>query len=390
MNSWHQSGLIGFATLFFAFAFVGCSREEAKHTTLSAAECQKWADVCDDDVVLIVRGQKFRKADLARYVDVQIKLVELNRRIKSGREADAINDSLMKAALAYPIYLYFASEYPTNRVVSSNVVARLQRTYARNFGKKNQKWADFEQDLEKAGLARDVATLIDIEAKFAYVVDTVHSNDLVVTDVELADQNAKIDAYLAKIAATNAIHYASATNAWKRLQRGEDFAKVADECTEDPDSAPGGDWGQKDASDFTDEPAHYQEAIAHLKVGQFTEVLECNTGLEIVKLEKIVPAAISDSGEDAWQMSRIFFRRAFVPERESDDELRFEMAKDKRNLFLARTTDEAMARGEIVYPFSRRIFRLQVPIQETVEKIKGEEDAKAAATNAPPVSSSKK
>ena len=350
-----------FLFLFCALLAGGCREDGGRRTHLAPDACMKWGDVEADDVVLTVCGAKYLKSHIDRYVDVQRRLITLNRRITKGREQDATNDLLQNAALVLPLFAYYAAQFPTNVVLPSNEIARVRTEYVTRFGRKKQTWDDFRKDLDKAQIAPDVDGMVALEAKLNFVLAHSYSNDLAVTAAELAQMNAKIDAYLAKLTATNALLYAAASNAWRRLEAGEDFAKVADACSQDPERNPGGDLGELDADDFSDQTPHFQEAVARLKEGQHTDVLESTTGLEIVKFVAHVPAERSERGEDARRYARIFFRRVYFPERETPEELEEEMRADKRRDFLAKQMEKALAAGEIAYPFSRRIFRLSAP-----------------------------
>lgn len=373
----------GFAVIAGVVCYVLTRKVAAgDFTSLPPDKCNVWGDVGKDDVVLKVGDRDFSKADIDRFVSVQRRLVELNHEVRPGKREAMVAEFLKRAALTLPLFKYMAGQFPDNQVLDEELLKRQRRGYLLQFGRKKQKWADFEKDLEHADLLADVTEIIEMETKFEWVLAHTYSNDLVVTEKELAAMNAKIDAYLAKVAATNVLNYAAASNAWQRLERGDDFAKVADECSQDPEKNPGGDWGEKTKDDFVGESAHYQDVVAHLKEGEYTEVLEGETGLEIIKLVKVVPAIMANSGEDSWQMSRIFFRRAYTPDRESDEELMAEMRQDKRVEFLAKKTDEAVKTGKIVYPFSRRVFRIRAPkVEAAGARQDSQETVKSAMTN---------
>lgn len=77
---------------------------------------------------------------------------------------------------------------------------------------------------------------------------------------------------------------------YKLLQSGEDFAKVAEEYSEDPRTAPGGgDMGFVPISSFASNRVIWQ-ALKSLKTGQFTGILRDHNGFRIIKLLGLVPA----------------------------------------------------------------------------------------------------
>lgn len=84
-----------------------------------------------------------------------------------------------------------------------------------------------------------------------------------------------------------------------QLRPGEDFAKVAEEYSEDPRTAQGGgDMGFIPASSLASDPV-LERAVSKLKKGQITPVLHDKFGYRIVKLLGRVPAGVrslSDPG----------------------------------------------------------------------------------------------
>ncbi|MGH9374921.1 MAG: SurA N-terminal domain-containing protein [Terriglobia bacterium] len=74
------------------------------------------------------------------------------------------------------------------------------------------------------------------------------------------------------------------------LQSGEEFAKVAEEYSEDPRTAPGGgDMGFVPVASFALDRA-VQQALKPLKAGQYTGILHDRAGFRIIKLLGRVPA----------------------------------------------------------------------------------------------------
>jgi peptidyl-prolyl cis-trans isomerase SurA len=77
---------------------------------------------------------------------------------------------------------------------------------------------------------------------------------------------------------------------YQQLRSGEDFAKVAEEYSEDPRTAPeGGDMGFVPASSLDANPA-LQRAVGSLHVGHHSEIIHDREGYHIVKLLGRVPA----------------------------------------------------------------------------------------------------
>ncbi len=71
---------------------------------------------------------------------------------------------------------------------------------------------------------------------------------------------------------------------YAKLRSGDDFARLAEEYSEDPRTAQGGgDMGFIPATSFDADPV-LQRAISQLKPGQFTGILQDHAGFRIVKL----------------------------------------------------------------------------------------------------------
>ena len=81
---------------------------------------------------------------------------------------------------------------------------------------------------------------------------------------------------------------------YARLRSGEDFAAVAQEYSEDPQTAPGGgDMGFLPASALDSNPA-LKKAVLALQVGGISGIIQTNTGFHIVKLLGIEAAGQHD------------------------------------------------------------------------------------------------
>jgi peptidyl-prolyl cis-trans isomerase SurA len=77
---------------------------------------------------------------------------------------------------------------------------------------------------------------------------------------------------------------------YAQLRAGESFARVAEEYSEDPRTAPGGgDMGFIPASTMASNP-HIQRAVRFLKPGQFSGIIYGRNGFCIIKLLGFVPA----------------------------------------------------------------------------------------------------
>lgn len=104
---------------------------------------------------------------------------------------------------------------------------------------------------------------------------------LKVTDADLQEARQRVDRYNAMCVATNALVMARGAAIFKRLQAGEDFGKVADETTEEK-GTPHGLWGEFSRAEIED--AKVRNAAFTLPVGGFSEPLDTDEGLVIIKV----------------------------------------------------------------------------------------------------------
>lgn len=109
-------------------------------------------------------------------------------------------------------------------------------------------------------------------------------------------------AWNARMALTNALVHARATNVWEQLKAGADFVKTArvntdltDEIVDDCE------WGAIDAKFLSDEPS-LRRVLKTMRPGEFSPPVAADGGLLIVRLERFEPE------DEVYTLSRIFFR----------------------------------------------------------------------------------
>jgi peptidyl-prolyl cis-trans isomerase SurA len=92
-----------------------------------------------------------------------------------------------------------------------------------------------------------------------------------------------------------------------RVVKGEDFAKVAKEVSEDPLASDGGDLGEVQPEKLVPE---LETAVAKLKDGEVSEPIRTNMGLTIVKLEKRIPVGFRPEEEVAADIKEKLYNEA--------------------------------------------------------------------------------
>lgn len=79
------------------------------------------------------------------------------------------------------------------------------------------------------------------------------------------------------------VQWKSARDVLEKLKDNADFAKVVESASATPKNKPGGDWGWVEPSMFRED---LQEAIAGLKIGEISDIIQAGDTLYILKVEE--------------------------------------------------------------------------------------------------------
>lgn len=219
----------------------------------------------------------------------------------------------------------------SNIVVSETMKASVGKAFALRYGaSREQKLETIKEIVAKAGYLKELETQLAFEAKYRTFLTTVCSNRYYVTDAQVAKVKKDVQEYNARSTATNELNFAAAKKmSVTAKQAGADFAKLADQYSQDPEKKPGGYLGESDESDYADEP-HVWRAISKLKAGGVTEALELETGYAVFKVMSIKTPEDSTTGAVAYELARIFYRKAYVFPDQTDAEFRADVEGELR------------------------------------------------------------
>ena len=226
-------------------------------------------------------------------------------------------------------------------VISNELIAAYQSRAYRNFKAKGDK--SFADLMKIRGL--DSHLFQDqVRAEALRPVVRRHLIELYPTNFPASyadDVRAAILRQNVRMAATNVLQYAKATNVWEKLKAGADFAKTAKENTEIEDEAEeGGDWLVVDAKFLSDEP----ELLKHLqamKPGEFTPPLAADNGIMIARLDR-------HEEEGGYAVSRIYFRLAEIFEPAPPEQILAAAYKDYEDRLFRTKLDELVRAAHIV------------------------------------------
>ncbi len=231
----------------------------------------------------------------------------------------------------------------------------LQDQYVKTFCRRGQKFGE----LRSAMVDADVGTFFDKcfedDLRVKSGMYAAHSNELTVTEADMKSARDRIATYNARASATNEFIQARMASALRRIAAGEDFSKLAQEYSMAKDE--GCDMGECCLSDFDDEPDDYRTAVAQLKAGEVSDVLENAVGYDILKAVKYTPKDKSSTGAPTWHIQKIHFEKPFFFEEQTDEELKKDLEKEKRDALLAEIMPKLRSMAKVEFPYGREIFQ---------------------------------
>lgn len=302
-------------------------------------------------VLVRVNGIDITRAKLDRHVDFMVVLLKNKNpkvtpeKVKSFKARNLkrfSNELLLKTMLTTCLA-------ESNVIVSAEMRQNIERDFAKNYGKKKQSYAQIRDVVEHAGFSRELEESLAFESRFKTFVTTIYSNRYYVTDAQVKKYRERVENFNKVAMATNEVNRALAQKALARVNSGENFAKLADELSQDPEKQPGGLVGQCDEHDFEDAKQVWM-AVSSLKVGGVTGVIDLEDGFAIYRVNARKSAEESESGAEALELSRIFFRRAFMFPAQSDEDFRADIEKELRATLFNDIVKAFRAQSKVEYP----------------------------------------
>ena len=236
----------------------------------------------------------------------------------------------------------------SNLVVSAEMRQGIERDFAMNYGKR-QSFKQIRDVVATAGFSKELEENLAFECRFKTFITTVYSNRYYVTDEQVKKYRERVEKFNKAAIATNELNRALAQNVLERAKNGENFAKLANAFSQDPDKRPGGLIGQCDEHDFEDARQVWM-ALLPLKVGGFTDVIDLEDGFAIYRVDARKSAEESESGDEALVLSRIFFRRAYIFPPQSDEEFRTDIEKELRDALFKDIVKSFRAQSKVEHP----------------------------------------
>lgn len=303
-------------------------------------------------ILVRVNGVDITRGELDRYIDMMAALLQNKRKTPLPPDMLAKFKKKNRKPLSDELYqrtLFRTCLMNSNITATAQAKAAVERECLRNFGKRKQKLPELKAYVAKAGFEKEFAANMEFDIRLKSFLTTVCSNEYYASPADLAKARANIAAYNKKAAATNTVVAARAAGILKRAKGGEDFGRLADEYSQDPERNKGGDMGDCDESDFADEK-HVWRILSALPVGSVSDLLETEDGYSIFKVVRRNTAEKSETGDASLTLARIFFRRAYVIPDQSDDELLIDLEQEKRRKLMVALYRRFRAQSDVSYP----------------------------------------
>ena len=209
-----------------------------------------------------------------------------------------------------------------------------------------------EAYLRSVGEKESREILADLEEQA--LISTLRENEfgerLKVSDKDIQALRDRIAGYNRMCEATNALVKARGVAVCERLRKGEDFAKVAAEVTEDPGEGDVSYWGEFARGEIED--AGVRNAAFTLPVGAVSDPLDTEEGLVIIKVldRKGVDAVVAAASATV-KLGRIVLRLGeFKTVPEDDQVLRAKLERERLGELQTEWLKRLQQQARIEYP----------------------------------------
>ena len=303
------------------------------------------------EILVHVNGVDITRSQLERYLDMMVVFLKNN---KKNVSAEQIVKFKKRNLRSFSNNLYHRTVISTclshsNIVELAEARTAVEKEYLQKFGKRRQTFMELEKVVSDAGFKKEFDDNLSYDIRFESFVRTVYSNDFYVTQKKVDQVRANLNAYNKRANATNEVTIALAKSLIERIKNGEDFSKLADTYSVDDDKKAGGDLGECDESDFTDEP-YIWRILSKMKDGDISEMMETDEGYAIYKVVQHKTAAQSLTGDPALVLARIFLRRAYVFPDQTNEELWSDVEKETRAKLFSDIYKKFRAQSTVIYP----------------------------------------
>lgn len=275
----------------------GCSKEQANVEQSNVAQPKV-------GVLLSVGGRELTVSNRNDKIAMMVRVRNLSDKPPSKKELKSWKSNLKKTYPAVFIRQSVISDYAREKGIS---ISKATEAYYQKKAVKqlnSKKILNYKQLRKKVGSS---AKLLDERIAEEALLNEVRKHIARENPTNFPPEYVKARCqqqkdYNARMALTNAVIYARATNVWEQLKSGADFGDLAQKYTEiESEVADKGELGVIGLQQIQDEP-EFVQTLRELKVGEFSAPVEADNGLSIIRLDS------KDVEKDEYGISRIYFR----------------------------------------------------------------------------------
>lgn len=311
----------------------------------------------DRNILCIVDGEQVSSGDVSRYADFRMAMwdflqTEKNRKSKNfNKRRETFLKRETAAATNRVVMRKIMSAYcrAKNITPSREAVSRGMANLEKQIVRQRKSVEEFAKHLQASGLAAEFEADKIFAAQTAECLKIKFPQGDEITSNEVAAAKAKMIARNEIMAATNRIVYAHASNVLERVRQGGNFAKLADEFSEDETKSEGGDMGDCVAEAYKDVPG-YWDAVSKVPFGMTSDLIKTDVGLEIVKVTPPDQEIDAKNGGPALKLARIYFRLAGPMMEYTDEEIASGLRSEKREAMGKAMQDDLLKSVKVELP----------------------------------------
>ena len=235
-------------------------------------------------------------------------------------------------------------------------VSKALKGFGKKLRRKNLTLEDFAGELKvEPGYLKDQLLIPALEEKARLAFDPAITN---VTEKEIDEGLARMDAYTERAIASNRVSWAACSNALAKVRAGADFAATAKAFGAD-ESGESKEWGWFSRDDFdllAKECPQFKEWAFKAKVGEIGGPFDLNDGLSLVKVLKHqdgLPSAslTTENKVEEVQLARMTFPMVVErPEPRTREHCREALLNWKARDAQRRLFEKLFSETEITYP----------------------------------------
>ena len=321
-----------------ALLLFGCSKEQANVEKPNASQSKV-------GVLLSVGGRELTLANLNDKIEMMVRVRNLSAKPPSKKELKSWKSNLkatypnvfiMQAVVAdYAREKGIAIDKSTTAYYQKKAIKRLNSREIRNYKQLRKKVGSFAKLLDER--IAEEALLNEVRQHIAHENPTNFPPEYVKARCQ------QLKDYNARMALTNAVIYARATNVWEQLKSGADFGELARKYSEiEAEAEDKGELGVIGLQQLQDEPK-FAQVLRELKVGEFSAPVEADNGVSIIRMDS------KDVEKDEYGFSRIYFRLPMLAKVFDEQEMEKQLQKEYNERIVGEKIEQMVRSAKVEY-----------------------------------------